>query len=151
MLIGMILSASAIYSRRRPLRRLRKVHWLLVLLVTGMLGALENGILAAGVMPKGMKDCLLTYVAFPILAFSSQILLLLALKFEKAGILSLVSCSDILFSIIFQYALWVVPPDIYTFCGGTIVVFALIINNEKWVEEMTPEDPRKKTLRVLLM
>ena len=84
------------------LRRIRKVHWLLVLLSFGILGVVENVIVAAafGVLdlPVGWNDCLLTYAVLPVTVYSVTIFLMLALKFEEAGRAVIVRTAGILFS-----------------------------------------------------
>jgi len=133
------------------LRRLRRVHWFLVLLASGVFGVLEQVILGAAmgvlVLPGGLWDCLLAFVAFPCAGFLSQIVLVLAFKFEKAGPVALVSSSSIVFSFLLEFAIFGVVPDIYSWGGGVIVIFGLIITTmRKWVEELESEDERKKNI-----
>ena len=137
------------------LRQIRKVHWLLILLTTGIFGVFENGAVAAGMgvlnLPDGLRDCLLTYVALPISVFTGQITIMLALKFEEAAPVALVSTSGVVFSFLLQFAFFGIEPDIFSVVGGTIVILGVIITtSRKWVEGLPPEDERKRRLTCLL-
>ena len=138
------------------LRRLRKVHWLLILVAFGILGVLENVIVAAtlGVLelPVGIYDCLLAYGAFPTTVFSAEIFIMLALKFDEAGPVVLVGTSGVIFSFLLQFVFFGVPPDVYSLGGGTIVILGVMITTwRKWVEGLSPEDQRRKMFKYLLL
>jgi len=137
------------------LRRFRHMHWLLVLLSSGIFGLLVNLSVAGGLgelgLPVGQRDSLLTYVALPITVFFAQISLVLAFKFEKAGPVSLVFSSGIIFSFLLQFIFFGVVPDAYSWGGGVIVIFCIIITAaRKWVEELAVEDDRKRKFQFLL-
>lgn len=137
------------------LRRIRKVHWLLILIFLGLLGILENMIVAAAlgvlILPIGLKDSIITYLLMPFTVWLGQISIMLALKFEEAGPVALVGTSGVIFSFILQFLFFGVSPDIYSILGGTIVILGVMITTlRKWTDELPADDKRRKTFRILL-
>jgi len=137
------------------LRRLRNIHWILVLLNQSTFGTLVNLSLAGAsgvlVLPVGQQDSLLAYVALPLAGFFAQISLVFAFKFEKAGPVSLVLSSGILFSFLLQFVFFGNVPDVYSWGGGAIVIFCIVITaTRKWVEELPAEDDRKRKFQFII-
>jgi len=137
------------------LRRIRKVHWLPLLLSLGVIGTVENlivaGILGVLVLPVGFEDCLLVYVALPATTLTAYFLML-AIKFEEAGRVALIATSGVVISLLLEFAFFGVYPDTFDLSGGFIVIIGVIVGTlRKWVEELSPQDERKETYKFLLL
>jgi len=137
------------------LRRLRKIHWLLILLSLGVFGSLETvGVawtLEVLTLPVGLKDSLMVYVALSITTVPSY-LYPLALKFEEAGRVALVGTTSVVFSFLLQLAFFGVLPDAFSLGGGFLVIFGVIVVTlRKWVDELSPDNPRKTKFSFLLL
>ncbi|CAG7704034.1 unnamed protein product [Allacma fusca] len=126
-----------------------------MLLTSGLWGVLESSIFAQafGVLeiPKGSYDLVLALAALPVVSFLAQLLIILALKFENAGTVSLMRTCDVIFAFTWQMIFLNVFPDDYSLIGAAIVIVGVIvITLRSMLSSLPPEDPRRRRFRFLL-
>ena len=136
-------------------RRIRKVHFTYTLLVGGIWGVGECLIVAAafGVLqfPEGSKDLILALILLPIFAFLANFLIIIALKFESAGPVSLIRACDVVFAFIWQFIFLSKYPDLYSFTGGAIIVIGVaVLTLRKWLSTLPADDDKRAKFQFLL-
>lgn len=96
------------------LRYLRKLHYAVSSLFTGVCGTIECLVLSLIIWqleaPKSAEDWRLA-IALAVISFITQLFMTLAFKFESAGVVSLIRTSDVIFTFIWQFAVFGVVPD----------------------------------------
>ena len=101
--------------------------------------------------PRGTRDMLLAFGALPISAFLAQYAIIIALKFDSAGPVSLVRAFDVIFAFIWQIIFLRMYPDEYSLVGaGIIVVGVAVLTVRKWLSTRPPDEQEKSCMRVLL-
>jgi drug/metabolite transporter (DMT)-like permease len=118
--------------------------------MTFFLGIAQSAIMAYTLghghlsVPTGLSDSLLTG-GVALLSFIGQIAIILALKFEQAGPVSLLRSLDVIFGFLLQFAFLGVAPDLFSGVGGAIVLGGVvIIASRKWIKTM-PEGSGMRT------
>ncbi|CAG7834662.1 unnamed protein product [Allacma fusca] len=119
------------------LRYLRRVHYSVTTFAFGSWGTVENLVLAVafGVfsLPRGTYDWLLAS-ALASLTFFGQIAIIMALKCEQTGPVSLVRTCDVIFGFLWQIVFWQVVPDMYSLVGASIIVLGVVLTGiRKWL------------------
>ncbi|CAG7824004.1 unnamed protein product, partial [Allacma fusca] len=119
------------------------VHYSLTTFFFGAWGTFENLIvaLALGIfsLPHGNKHWWLGG-ALAVLTFFGQISIILALKYEKAGPVTLIKTVDVLFGFLWQMLFFQLVPDLFSIVGASIVVCGVVvIGVRKWIGTL-PED-----------
>ncbi|CAG7816341.1 unnamed protein product, partial [Allacma fusca] len=138
------------------MRKIRQVHWALMLLTFGSWGVAESLVVALGFgvlqLPQGTWDSFLTLVVLPVLVFCGQISIILAVKFENAGPVSLIRTCDVIFSFIWQFIFLSVLPDVYSLVGAIIVVCGVVITAfRKWLSTLPEDNHMRGMFRILLV
>lgn len=147
------------------LRIVRNVHFTTVSIVVGIVGILMCIALSAAVtgfsnetvigplpfqLPEG-KDDWLKAGAMAGATFLQQIALTLALKYEEAGLVSLVETSSILFSYLWQFIFLGMAPDIYSVVGGIVVIGGVVVAGIRKIISELPDNSRVKQKFWLLL
>lgn len=100
------------------IRYLRTVNHALINLCFSMFGFLECVVIASYLevlcLPKNLTEVLLI-TASAVLAFFAQTCITLALKYEEAGPVSLIRCTEILFAFMWQLIFLGVTPDLFRY------------------------------------
>lgn len=96
------------------MRKIRKTHFALMMLVGGLWGIFEAGVLAVimGVftLPKNSTDFSLI-VGLALLTFLGQTCFVLAVKYENAGPLAIARTTEAIFAFLWQFLFLDVVPD----------------------------------------
>lgn len=137
------------------LRSLRKVHIGVITGVFGFIGVLQCSILSAIIhrfdIPSNGWQCFLVFNV-ALLSFLGQAFITCALKYEQAGVISLMRSFDVIFAFIWQYIFLNVYPDLYSFLGASIVILSVcLIGTRKWVAALSKDHPYRKSLWFLLI
>ena len=136
-------------------RKLRRINFALLTCGIGLIGMVISGGLAAGFgvfkLPRSANDWLLS-LSVSGLAFVSQIMSVLAIKYEEAGVISIVKISYVLFAIVWQILLLRMYPDMISTLGAAIVLSALVLTGvRKWVNTLPESNRIKEELRCFLL
>ena len=137
------------------LRRTRKVHFTYMLLVSGVWGVAESLVaaLAFGELkfPSTLEEILLAYIAIPVLAFISQITIVLALKFESGSVVSLIRSCDVVFAFIWQAVFLHQSPDGYSLMGAAVIITGVVILSVRtWLLSLPLNDRTRNKYGFLL-
>jgi len=142
-IVSMICSAFRIVITRK----VREVHFILMLIVFGSCGVILALALAFTFgtdglgYPTRMEDSLLV-TGVGVTSSLAQIAFILAVKFEQAGPVALVKCSDVVFAFLLQFIFYGVIPQCSSGVGAIIVfVGILIMVSRKWIVTF-PEDSK---------
>lgn len=138
--VGCVLQANVYIA----LRMLKSVPFASVLFVFGLIGALESAIgvllFATPCMPACGSDRVYM-VAVGFLSFLAQIGLTVALKFEGAGLTSILrKAFDIFFSFVFQIAIFNDIPGIFSILGAILISIVIMGSGIKKIVDSLPED-----------
>ncbi|CAG7786816.1 unnamed protein product [Allacma fusca] len=138
------------------MRKLRQVHFTLMLVSFGLWGLAESLIIGGSMgvlqLPSNLQELLLTFGVMPATVFMGQISLVLALKFENAGPVSLLRTCDVVLSFLWQYIFLNVIPDGCSLVGAVIVILGVVVTAlRKWVSTLGPEDSHRKKLSFFLL
>jgi drug/metabolite transporter (DMT)-like permease len=138
------------------LRRLRNLHFSVLLLSYAVLGVVQTGSLCVTVdvlqVPQTTHDLLVMCLALPTVLLFAQIALSQSLKYGEAAPMSIVKSLGVVFSFLWQFLIFGVPPDGYTWAGAAIILSAVIANVlRKWLEGLPLEDGRRRTWRFFLL
>ena len=111
------------------LRKLRKVHFSIMVLYLSAIGIIENsllgGIFITFVLPNCDWDQILC-ICFGGFSFLSNCLLTLAIQVEPVGLVAVQKSSfDILVIFVFQIIFFNIYPDLYAICGVCLVIASL--------------------------
>ena len=137
------------------MRKIRQVHYALMLLAFGAWGVAESFVVAliAGVLglPKGGTEAVLMLLVLPVLVFLGQMSIIMAVKFDKAGPVAMLRSCDVVFSFVWQYVFLSVEPDVFSLIGAILVVSCvLVIGIRKWISTLSTEDSRRQKLAFVL-
>ncbi|GFR00652.1 solute carrier family 35 member G1 [Trichonephila clavata] len=138
------------------LRKMRDVHFSVVLVYFGVIGAIENGSLVYLLAEYSLPECgwdatLMMMVG--VLGFFGHCFLVMAIQVEEAGIVSVMkSSTDIIISLILQIIFFDLSPDIYNLGGAALVVFSVsMIGFRKWLQNLPKDSSWKKNLKYFLL
>eukprot|EP00094_Tigriopus_californicus_P007819 TCALIF_07530-PA protein Name:"Similar to SLC35G1 Solute carrier family 35 member G1 (Homo sapiens)" AED:0.08 eAED:0.08 QI:0/1/0.6/1/1/1/5/61/373 len=138
--VGCILQANVYIA----LRMLKSVPFASVLFVFGLIGAMESAIgvllFATPCMPACGSDRVYM-VAVGFLSFLAQIGLTVALKFEGAGLTSILrKAFDIFFSFVFQITIFNDIPGIFSVLGAILISIVIIGSGIKKIVDSLSAD-----------
>ncbi|CAL8125840.1 unnamed protein product [Orchesella dallaii] len=136
------------------MRKIRKTHFALMMIVGGAFGMFGCGISAylLGLLkiPDNETDVILIIV-LSLLTFLGQAFFVLAVKYEKAGPLSIARTSESIFAFLWQFLFLGVVPDMISVIGCILVMVAVLGTGYcKYLTELPNEKRLKKKLRILL-
>ncbi|CAG7838633.1 unnamed protein product [Allacma fusca] len=136
------------------LRYIRRVHYSVTMLAYGLWGSIETIIpaLILGLFsfPEGKVEWALA-VVLVVFTFLGQCAIIMALKAEKTGPVSLIRTCDVIFGFLWQIIFFQLVPDIYSIIGATIVISGVVvITFRKWLETLNEDHGFRKKLWFLL-
>lgn len=113
----------------------------------GVLGSIESIILAlvAGVFefPADPWEWILA-LGLILFTYAGQTALILALKFEEAGPVSLIQTTDVVFAFLWQLIFLGVYPDMYSLVGAIVVVTGVTaISLRKFMVNLPEDHPTR--------
>lgn len=137
------------------LRKMKEVHFSVVLVYFGVVGAIENGILVYFLSEYSLPQCgwdAVLMMMMGVLGFGGHCFLVLAIQVEEAGIVSVMkSSTDIVISLILQVIFFDLGLDIYNLGGAALVMLSVsIIGFRKWLQNLPKDSGWKLKLRCLL-
>ncbi|CAL1281331.1 unnamed protein product [Larinioides sclopetarius] len=138
------------------LRKMLDVHFSIILLYFGVIGAIENAILIYFFSYYSFPRCgwdSLMMMMMGVFGFGGHCFLTMAFQVEEAGIVSVMkSSSDIVVSLVLQVIFFELIPDLYNI-GGAILVIASVslIGFRKWLVTRPKDHHLKKKLKCLLL
>ena len=136
-------------------RKTRKVHFSYTMLVGSTWGFCQSVIAASAFnameWPRSTKDLILAFGLLPIFLCSAQFSIIMALKFDGAGPVSLVRALEVIFAFSLQIIFLGVMPDLFSFVGAFVIVCGVaILTLRKWVSTLPEHDSRRKRFILLL-
>ncbi|GFY70336.1 solute carrier family 35 member G1 [Trichonephila inaurata madagascariensis] len=138
------------------LRKMKDVHFSVVLVYFGVIGAIENGSLVYLLAEYSLPECgwdatLMMLVG--VLGFFGHCFLVMAIQVEEAGIVSIMkSSTDIIISLILQIIFFDLSPDVYNLGGAALVIFSVsMIGFRKWLQNLPKDSSWKKNLKCFLL
>ncbi|ODN00890.1 Solute carrier family 35 member G1 [Orchesella cincta] len=136
------------------MRKIRKTHFALMMLIGGAFGMLGCGIAAYMLeilkIPDNQTDIILIIVLC-LLTFLGQAFFVLAVKYEKAGPLSIARTSESIYAFLWQFIFLGVVPDMISIVGCLLVMVAVLGTGYcKYLTELPTEERLKKKLHILL-
>ena len=136
-------------------RRTRKVHFSYMLLASGVWGVSESLIIAVALdvfeFPRGLQASIFAYFVIPVLAFITQFTMILALKYESAGPVSLVRACEVIYAFIWQALFLHQYPDIFSIIGAVIIISGVVILTvRKWLMSLPKENDTRMRYSWLL-
>ncbi|XP_021959979.1 solute carrier family 35 member G1 isoform X2 [Folsomia candida] len=152
-LIGTALACGSLFCSALIViitRKIREVHFALMICVFGIIGVAQAAIMAHTLghghldVPTQLEDLLLT-VGVATFSFFGQSAIVLALKFEQAGPVALLRSCDVIFGFILQFLVLHIVPDEWSSLGGIIVLTGvIIIASRKWIVTLDDDHCAKK-------
>lgn len=128
--LGSIAFTNGIYI---TLRRLKGVHYSVVMFNFGWIALLESALstaLAGGFSWPGSINTGVLLLVLGLCSFAGQALLTLALQCDHASPVSLARCAvDILLSFIFQYVIFGQLPNAWSISGGLLIFSCILITS----------------------
>ncbi|CAL8125842.1 unnamed protein product [Orchesella dallaii] len=136
------------------MRKIRRTHFALMMLVGGTWGVFEAGMLAVimGVFtfPNSSTDIGLI-VALMFLTFLGQTCFVLAVKYENAGPLAIARTSESIYAFLWQFLFLGIIPDTISVTGGILVITAVLITGyAKYLTSLPIDHPLRRKLFFLL-
>lgn len=131
-----------------------QLHFAILTFTYGIFGLIQSGIVAYSFnvfsIPNGLEDILL-HCAVAIFSFIGQLCMILALKLEEAGLISLVLTTDALFAFPFQTILLQQNADLFSYIGASIVLTGVgLAAFRKWLNCSNEDFILKRRLWFLL-
>eukprot|EP00057_Strongylocentrotus_purpuratus_P035034 XP_797492.1 PREDICTED: solute carrier family 35 member G1-like [Strongylocentrotus purpuratus] len=121
-----------------------RIHPVVILIYFSSIGMVLSAVLATAlrewVIPQCGRDRILLLLTGTF-QFMSQIALTLALRYEKATIVSLIRTCDVLFTFVLDYLFFQIIPNGITITGALLIVGSLVgITLRKWWSEKKAMD-----------
>ena len=111
------------------LRKLREVHFSIMMLYAGAIGIIENSVLGGIFITFELPNCdwdQILCICFGSFSFISTCFIILAIQVEPVGLVAVQKSSfDILIIIVFQIIFFNIYPNLYAICGVCLVVASL--------------------------
>lgn len=131
------------------LRKLKDLHWSVVLTTFGFIGFLESVIVAVSVgnvaLPVSKSDIILCLL-LGFMGYLGQILFTISAYFETASKVAVLrKAFDIIFAFLFQITFFKEIPGIYSICGAGLITLAIALSGLKKLVDLAPEDHVAKT------
>ncbi|XP_035231172.1 solute carrier family 35 member G1-like [Stegodyphus dumicola] len=137
-------------------RKLKDIHFSVILIFSGFIGVLENATIAATISSCSWPRCgydPLLITLFGIICFLGHLALLLAVQIEHISIVSVTKAAmDIIVAMVYQMVFFKSYPNLYNIGEALLVIICIgIIGIKKWLEEIPEDTTMKKRLKWLLL
>ncbi|CAG7833424.1 unnamed protein product [Allacma fusca] len=124
-------------------RKIREVQFALMLVVFGIIGMIQAFVISrfsnGFTWPTETYDSMMLFGVAG-LSFLGQMSIILALKFEQAGPVSLIRTCDVVFGFILQFIVLGVKPNTWSAIGGSVVFAGVVITAlRKWISTLPKE------------
>ncbi|GFT94812.1 solute carrier family 35 member G1 [Nephila pilipes] len=138
------------------LRKMKDIHFSVVLVYFGAIGAIENGTLTHFLSGYSLPQCgwdAVLMMLVGVFGFAGHCFLVMAIQAEEAGIVSVIkSSTDIIISLILQVIFFDLTPDIYNMGGAALVIFSVsMIGFRKWLMNLPKDSSKRKKLKFFLL
>ncbi|XP_054724484.1 solute carrier family 35 member G1-like [Uloborus diversus] len=137
------------------LRKMKDIHFSVILIYFGWTGVLENGILNGIFEFYEVQKCgwdTVQVLLIGIAGFLGHISLVLAFQIEAAGIVSIMKSSfDIIVAMLFQILFFNSIPDLYSIAGGILVLLSVtLLGIKNWIASQPENSAIRMKCRYLL-
>ena len=136
-------------------RKMRKIHFSYTMLLGSVWGFCLSIIAAVAFnvveWPKTTKDLILAFGLLPVFLCSAQFSIIMALKFDEAGPVSLIRALEVVLAFTWQIIFLGVMPDVFSFVGAAVIVCGVaVLTLRKWVSTLPEHDYRRRRFSLLL-
>lgn len=137
------------------IRKLKEVHFSIILMYMSFTGIVENSILNGTVFPLVEVNCgwdQVLCMLVGIFGAGANGFLILATQVEPAGLVAVQKSSfDILVTAVFQILFFSEYPDVYSLSGAGLVLISLgVIGVKNWILTMPETSNKRKRLKWML-
>ncbi|XP_054715381.1 solute carrier family 35 member G1-like [Uloborus diversus] len=151
--IGCVLILSFTFV---TLRKMKDVHYSVIMIYFGWTGVLVNGTLTGVFGSYDLPRCgwdPVQMCLIGVLGFIGHVSLTLAIQAEAAGIVSIMKASlDIIVAMVFQVIFFGLAPDMYNIFGAGLVLTSVsILGLRKWISTLPEDAELHEKLRYLLL
>lgn len=154
-LVAAIASVLCLALSTVAIRKLKEVHFSIILLYMSFTGVIENSVLNGTVFPLVVIKCGWDQVLCMLVGMfgaAANGFLILATQVEPVGLVAVQKSSyEILVSAVFQILFFSVYPDVYSISGAVLVLISLIVIGFKnWILTLPETSNKRQKLKWIL-